>query len=289
METRNNTLLLFSKLPEAGLVKTRLSELKDGLFSAELAKDIYEAMLLDVCEIILNAFSILEGERSDAASSIGNIQDSYCLVVSTAPKQNVAPMQALLRERLSGIEGSERIKVIYDEGASFDEHYNDAFEKCFQEGADCILSMGADMPSLREADVIGGFQALHGLYDSETKGIVISPDQEMGVSMIGWNKDTPFDHTGVFYNRDGLTVLPAYIRKVQSLDLCARYIPAVVDVDTMSDLYHNATLIEALKYCSQFSDATYAKRTFGILEEYGLDDIRIAPNDLFDPRDAIDR
>ena len=34
MTTRNNTVLLFSKVPETGLVKTRLSILKDGMFPA---------------------------------------------------------------------------------------------------------------------------------------------------------------------------------------------------------------------------------------------------------------
>ena len=36
MRTRKNTLLLFSKPPIAGLVKTRLTTLKDGIFKPEV-------------------------------------------------------------------------------------------------------------------------------------------------------------------------------------------------------------------------------------------------------------
>ena len=37
MNHRKNVLLLFSKVPEAGLVKTRLTTLKDGVFAPEVA------------------------------------------------------------------------------------------------------------------------------------------------------------------------------------------------------------------------------------------------------------
>ena len=40
----------------------------------------------------------------------------------------------------------------------------------------------------------------------------------MGVSVIGWTRNTDFSHTGVFYNADGLTVLPAYIKKAESFN-----------------------------------------------------------------------
>lgn len=41
MEPIKNTLLLFSKLPEVGLVKTRLTVLKDGMFAPETAAALY--------------------------------------------------------------------------------------------------------------------------------------------------------------------------------------------------------------------------------------------------------
>lgn len=276
MEPTKNTLLLFSKLPEAGLVKTRLSTLKDGIFPPEMTAELYRAMLLDVAEIILAAFGKLEAKHPD---------EVFELVVSTAPAANLGGMVQLFAD--AGF-ADGHLRFATDAGSSFDEHYNDAFAQCFASGTDLILSMGADMPALTEGDVIRGFEALRKLMDAPTGGIVLAPDQEMGVSIVGWTRQTDFDHTGVFYNRSGLTVLPAYIEKARSQGLPALCLPPVPDVDTIADLMHAITLVEALQYCSPFDGTVGPHRTAQMLVEMGCDHVRVPPNDLMDPRDAID-
>ena len=155
-------------------------------------------------------------------------------------------------------------------------------------GFDTILSMGADMPALPRSVVVEGFDKLHALCDTPGGGIVISPDQEMGVSIIGWTKDTAMSHDGVFYNKDGKTVLPAYIDKAAELGLPALYLPAVVDVDTMGDLFHNITLVQAIEYCAKFDDLSVPWRTAQALRDIGYSEVRVPPNDLHDPREEID-
>ena len=271
MKIQGNVLLLFSKYPEPGMVKTRLTVDRGGMFTEEDAASLYKAMLLDVCSLCLAAFERIDGECT--------------LVVSTAPAADLARMRGLLLGEFG--EGAP-IEVISDAGASFDEHYNDAFAQCWTAGADRILSMGADMPALTVDDVVRGFSALQGLAAKGECGIALSPDQEMGVSLIGWNRDTDFDHTGVFYNATGLTVLPAYIDKAREADIAAIYLPPVPDVDTMADLMHNITLVNALDYCCRFDGGVPPRRTLAMLEWLGCDEVRIPPNDLRDPREAID-
>lgn len=285
MKTRKNVLLLFSKLPEAGRVKTRLTVERGGVLTQEDAAALYESMLLDVIAVCLAAFDACTRRLpADGAN------DAYELVVSTAPAANADAMRGLLEREFGPLEGDVAfpMHVITDAGASFDAHYNDAFAQCWDAGADCILSMGADMPALTEDDVMRGFDALHELRDAERGGIVLAPDQEMGVSIIGWTRETDFDHTGVFYNPHGLTVLPAYIEKAQSLGLPARYLPPVPDVDTMADLRHNITLVQALGYCAPFDGATPPWRTARMLKDMGCDRVRVSPNNLIDPRNIID-
>lgn len=280
MTTRKNVVLLFSKVPEPGLVKTRLSTLKDGVFSPEIASYLYHCMLFDVVEVISSALTKLE-----QVSPTSEITDSYELIISTSPEQNLGAMRTLFEEA-----GSWPKPIMFDTdtGESFDAHYNDAFVKAWARSADTILSMGADMPALTEADIIRGFQALHAYADNSKGGIVLAPDQELGVSIIGWTRQTAFDHTGVFYNPEGLTVLPAYIEKAQRLDLPVTYLPPVPDVDTMADLLHHTTLVQALEYCARFSGEAHPWRTAAALRELGWQDMRIMPNDLRDPRETID-
>lgn len=278
---RKNALLLFSKPPIAGLVKTRLTVLKDGIFEPEVASGLYHCMLFDVAEICCDALAQLEARQ---AASEG-IVDEYELIISTTPQKNVEVMQRIFDE--SG-QWPRNISIICDEGASFDEHYNHAFEQVFAMGFDTILSMGADMPALPRAVVVEGFEKLHALCDVPGGGIVISPDQEMGVSIIGWTRETAMSHDGVFYNKDGKTVLPAYIDKAAELGLPALYLPAVVDVDTMGDLFHNITLVQAIEYCAKFDDLSVPWRTAQALRDMGYSDVRVPPNDLHDPREEID-
>lgn len=288
---RKNALLLFSKPPAAGLVKTRLTVLKDGVFQPEVASGLYHCMLFDVVEICCAALTQLE-QRSEqaaqAALAAGEpaVRDTYELIISTTPASNVKVMRKLFSD--AGTWPRELV-FIADEGRSFDEHYNHSFAQAWERGADAILSMGADMPALTVADVMGGFDALHELDGVPGGGIVLSPDQEMGVSIIGWTRETDFSHTGVFYNPDGLTVLPAYIAKAREKNLPAKYLPAVPDVDTMADLMHNITLVEALCYTAPFDGNTPPWRTAQALKEMGWDEVRVPPNDLHDPREDIDK
>ena len=281
MRERKNTVLLFSKLPEVGLVKTRLTTLKDGWFEPEVASALYHCMLFDVVEIICAALADLE-----EADAKGDVRDTYELVISTAPARNLEPMRKLFED--AGTWPRE-IVFINDEGSNFDEHYNHAFQQTWDRRADCILSMGADMPALTKSDVKFGFEQLHKLDDLPNGGIVLAPDQEMGVSVVGWTRDTDFSHTGVFYNQTGLTVLPAYIEKARSSNLPVLWLPPIPDVDTMADFYHNVTLVEALCYCAEFDDVCPPWRTAQALEEIGFSHIYVAPNDLRDPRDEIDQ
>lgn len=292
MRERKNVLLLFSKVPEPGKVKTRLTPLKDGIYAPEVASGLYHCMLFDVCEICMAAFDKLEARGTSVDENGEEVRDVYELRISTTPAKNVEVMRKLFAD--SG-QWPRPIAFDFDEGANFDIHYNQAFQKAWDDGADTILSMGADMPALTCADVMGGFDALHKVNGiareagAPAGGIVLAPDQEMGVSIVGWTRETAFDHSGVYYCQNGLTVLPAYIQKAREAKLPALYLPAVPDVDTMADLWHNVTLVEALNYCAPFDGNTPPWRTYDAFKQMGIGQIKVMPNDLRDPRDEIDK
>ena len=291
MKTRRNALLLFSKVPEPGKVKTRLTPLKGGIFDPEDASYLYHCMLFDVAEICCDALADLERDNREALKREGTtdealVSDEYTLIISSPGARQERIMHGLFEE--SG-EWPREIMFIHDDGESFDAHYNHAFDQVWDLGFDTILSMGCDMPALRRSIVTEGFRRLHDLCEIPGGGIVLAPDQELGVSVVGWTRETAFDHTGVFYNQDGLTVLPAYVRKCKAQGLPALYLPDVPDVDSMRDLDHNVTLVEALMYCAEFQDDVTAPwRTAEALSEIGYTDVRIMPNNLRDDRYDID-
>lgn len=289
MSIRKNALLLFSKVPAPGKVKTRLSVLKDGILAPEWASHLYHCMLFDVVECCCDCLNRMESAQNAtqaAAQGPVAIIDEYDIIISSPGLDQELAMRQLFA---NAGEWPRRISFIYDTGASFDEHYNDAFRQVWEAGYDTVLSMGCDMPALTHDVIEMGFGHLHELGDMPGGGVVLSPDQEMGVSIVGWTRNTRFDHSGVFYNASGLTVLPAYTQKCQAQGLPMRYIPAMPDVDTVQDLQHNITLLQAIAYASRFQpDLTCPHRTLAALEEYGLVDVRVHPNALMDPREEID-
>ena len=276
MATTRHALLLFSKVPEPGMVKTRLTNIKDGWYKPETASWLFHCMLFDVAEISCRALEALESAFPG---------HEFDLVISTTPASNEPLMRDLFA---SSGEWPREIVFIHDEGTSFDEHYNDAFSKVWQRGYSTILSMGVDMPALTMNDVVFAFEQLLSLWKDGKPGIVIAPDQELGVSVVGWTQNTDFDHTGIYYNRTGLTVLPAYVRKAKAAGIPIRYLPPVPDIDTMMDLFHNTMLVEAQCYAAESTGDPVAWRTAEAMEELRLYDFKIAPNNLVDPRESID-
>src|SRR5699024_5647771 len=93
---RKNALVLFSKPPVPGLVKTRLSTLKDGVFEPDVASALYHCMLFDVVEICCAALADLEA-RAGAEGGDG-VRDAYELIISTTPAANVEVMRELFED-----------------------------------------------------------------------------------------------------------------------------------------------------------------------------------------------
>ena len=281
MQQRNNAILLFSKVPQPGKVKTRLTVLKDGFLAPEWASNLYHCMLFDVVECCCAC-----AERLEARCAEGGVQDVYDIIISCPGEAQEQAMCELFEASGSW---PRPIRFIQDNGATFDEHYNDAFSQAWALGYDTVLSMGCDMPALTQDILETAFRYLHRLCQRDGGGIVLSPDQEMGVSIVGWTRDTAFDHSGVYYCQNGLTVLPAYVDKARRQGLPVHYLPAMPDVDTWADLRHNITLMQAIEYAAGFQDdLTVPHRTLAALAELGLVDVRVMPNDLMDPRDEID-
>lgn len=281
MQQRKNVILLFSKVPQVGKVKTRLTTLKDGFLAPEWASNLYHCMLFDVVECCCAC-----AERLEAQGPGEGVQDVYDIIISSPGEAQEQAMRELFASSGSW---PRPIRFIHDSGSTFDEHYNDSFEQAWALGYDTVLSMGCDMPALTQDVLEMGFGYLHRLCQREGGGIVLSPDQEMGVSIVGWTRGTDFDHSGVYYCQNGLTVLPAYVDKARRQGLPVHYLPAMPDVDTWADLRHNITLMQAIEYAAGFQDdLTVPRRTLGALAELGLVDVRVMPNDLMDPRDEID-
>jgi glycosyltransferase A (GT-A) superfamily protein (DUF2064 family) len=287
-KTYKHALLMFSKPPVPGLVKTRLTKEKGGVFSAEDAAALFHRSLFDVMELCILAVAQLEAEDAEAAAADPEAdRHEYGFFISTTPDENVDVMRETFE---SAGEWPREFNYIIDEGANFDEHFDNAFQQIFDAGYDSILSVGGDIPMLPFTHVTTAFRWLQYFAATSDKGgLVQAPCQECGVSVIGWTRETPMSHEGVYYNMTGRPALDAYVEKCQENEVPFASLTPVADIDDIQDLAHAVSLARSAAYGAQFQPDFYVPRRFLDYVNWRGIQISTPPNEDRDSREGIDR
>lgn len=280
-------ILIFSKPPIPGLVKTRLTKERGGVFTQEQAAQFFKRSLWDVTELAMWCMDDLEAaNRAEREYNPGAPIRSYDLFISTTPAKNVE----LMKETIAEVEGWPR-EIIYmaDKGATFDDHFDMAFQEIFDQGYEAIVSIGADIPTLPRNHVTQAFQWLD--FFSEVvgrPGFVCAPCQECGTSLVGFNFDTPIDHQGIYYNMSGRPALDGYVEKLQEKDIPNAYLAPVADVDEIEDLAHCLSCARALQTAAEYQTGIFVPRRVLEWADYMHIKPVAPPNDNHDPRQYFD-
>ncbi len=286
MGKRKQALLVFSKPPIPGMVKTRLTEANGGFLTPEQAADFFKLCLYDVCEASMLALQGLQAEKDAAHEADPEAPEfEYDFFISTTPADNLE----LMRETFERI-GPWPMEIHYltDAGATFDDHFDDAFKQIFDQGYESIVSVGGDIPTMPQTHITQAFQWLEYFQDSGTPGIVLAPCQECGTSLVGFSHNTPVNHQGVYYNLDGTPALDAYLAKIKEHDIPVSYFSPVADIDEKTDLAHAISCMNAIAEAAKYQPGMFVPRR--VMAWVGLMGISVStpPNAEHDPRQYID-
>ena len=287
MTTQKNGFLLFSKPPISGLVKTRLTTKHDGPFTDLQAATLYRRMMLDVIECSMQALDRLEEQnRREREADPSVVEQTYEYFISTAPESNVDVMREVIEE-----EGPwpRPITIIVDKGKIFDDHFDDAFNQVFEAGCGTCISVGGDLPLLPRDHIIDAFNWLHHFQTiCPEGGMVLTPCQACGTSMVGYTRDCGMDHQTVYYNFTGRPALQAYLDKAHEMGgVHMALLEAVPDVDNMEDLAHVVTYVNAIEMVQGDQDIFLPHRTLHFIRAMNLK-VSTEPNRNFDDRSLID-
>lgn len=264
-------IIVFTKVPKAGDIKTRLTEEKGGILTPEEAKDLYEACLLDVIDHCIEADC---GEVYICCNKSGD--------------------REYLGRLLSGLEKPGAIKNIYaDQGGSFDQCMQYAADTILKGGlAESVLVVGGDLPGLQPSIIREGVRKLNFLAESKSgrasrlpedasgvgAAIVVGVCQEGGFSIIGYTCGTPFGFAGVFYNPDGVTALDMLTRKAREKKVPLGLLEMLPDLDIPLDLATHIPVVYAMKLAAETDPSVSPpKRTIRIMEEMGLESTAAPP------------
>ena len=269
-------IVVFTKVPKAGITKTRLTTERGGILTPEEALAIYEGCLLDVLNVCIEA-------------KCGEV--AVCF--------NYDGDRDYLEQFLNRVPKRSEIKMVFaDQGGTFDECMQYAADYVLKHGkadrlADDIVIVGGDLPSLQPeilrktvalvekmaASQAGQEVAKHCEATSNIgAALVEGACQEGGFSIISYTCTTPFDFSGVFYNQDGVTALDMIVAKATEQKIPFGIVEMVPDVDIPLDLSSQIPVIRALALAARYDDSLLAPlNTLNVFEEMGLESSALPP------------
>lgn len=285
MAEKKHALLIFTKPPLPGIVKTRMTTEYGGFFTMEQAAGFYRNCFYDVCAMGMQALMELQAEN-DAAVAADPTTDkiTYDFFCSSPPMDGASQMQEVFDVLAPW---PMQVNYIVDKGKSFDDHFNDACQQLFDRGYESFVAIGGDVPTMPKAHIKQGFQWLDYFQSIGKPGFVYAPCQASGTSLVGYSYNTPIDHTGVYYNMDGRPALTGYLEKIQEGEIPSAYFDPVADIDEIGDLGHAVSCMKSIREAAKYQDLFVPERSLRWVEFMGIT-VTTPPNDNHDPRDLLD-
>ena len=284
---RKQALLLFSKPPLPGLVKTRLTTGLGGILSPEQAAEFFTRSLYDVSELCMQALLEMQAANDALVAEDPDAERvTYDFFVSTTPAESVG----LMRQAYDAI-GPWPMEIHYltDTGKTFDDHFDDAFAQIFALGYEHVVSVGGDIPTMPKDHVTQAFAWLDYFQSLGTPGFVQAPCQECGTSLVGFSHNTPIDHQGIYYNLTGKPALDGYVEKLAAGDIPSAYLSPVADIDEPSDLAHGISCMRAIAQAAKTQPGLYVpQRVLDWVDFMGFT-VSTPPNENHDPRQYLDK
>ena len=285
MAEKKHALLIFTKPPLPGVVKTRMTSEYGGFLTLDQAASFYKCCFYDVCEMSCQALMELQAENDELVAQDPEADKiTYDLFVSTTPAESLEKVKEMF-EKIGP--WPLEIHFVVDTGSTFDEHFNDAFEQIFALGYESIVSIGGDVPTMPKSHLKQAFQWLDYFQAIGKPGFVYAPCQECGTSLVGFSNNTVMDHTGVYYNMDGRPALDGYLEKLIEADIPSAYFDPVADVDEVSDLGHAISCMKSIREAAKYQPLYVPWRTLNWVEMMGIQ-VSTPPNENHDPRDYLD-
>jgi len=193
---KDNVLLMFSKAPRVGQVKTRLQP----ELSPDQALDLYKAMVEDQ----LNQL---------------NVSGYYDLNLYFWPPEANSEMQAWLGNDL---------KYFPQNGGDLGERMRHAFIQGFEQKYKKVLLIGSDLPTLNLKTILITFSAV-AVYD-----VVLGPSADGGYYLIGMKKPHHGLFRNMKWSTD--SVFADTLKKCKSSGLSVALLEEKFDIDTFSDV-----------------------------------------------------
>ena len=242
-----NIILIFSKVPVPGLVKTRLTQ--NTCLSENDVALIAKAMLKDT-------ISLSSSSRADQ------------IYLGYIPQNQKSILSRIVEDLRKDGNLNKSVEYILQEGSNFDQRFSSVVNSAFIKGANNIIVLGADLPYLEPKLLNKTFNLLS--QGIKEKKVVIGPANGGGIYLVGINQE--FDYrwfTEYQLFRGGVEIIQfSGFCKIKGINLAL--LPAFGDIDLEEDLVSLIAYIKALSISKTYSGFFYPYYTAKVIDELGL-------------------
>lgn len=210
---QQSVIVLFTRYPQAGKVKTRLIK----HLGPQGAADLHSLMTKQVISQLRPAL---------AAGSVRSVQLQvyYC----GGSKQKIKTWLG---------KNSKDIQLARQQGNDLGDRMQDAFEQTWQQGAEKVLLIGSDCPGINPSIITSGLEYL------QQHDVVLGPASDGGYYLIGLParlKKEKQNYADLFQNIDWGTdqVLAQTLTQAHKNNLSFALLPELHDIDRPEDLVH---------------------------------------------------
>lgn len=221
-------LAVFTKVPIAGLAKTRLAP----ALTLEGAAALYRSFLLDTVALMTRV------SRCEA-------------IIAYTPREALQVLRDIVKKP---------IELMPQSSGDLGSRMHNVFKELFVRGYALAVMIGADLPTLPLSRLRAAFAAL------ERKSVVLGPSLDGGYYLIGLRAPQPELFEGIAWSTD--QVLGQTIDRISRLGLEVQCLEPWYDVDTVDDLDFLVSHLRLLMACGRSdlpSQTVDALRRLGLL------------------------
>jgi len=256
------SVLIFTKVPAIGFVKTRLSQ-TTCLSDLDISL-IAEAMLKD---------TIIIASRSNA-----NI-----IEIGYYPEQRINKLEKIVGSIQKTHDLRIPISYYLQQGSSFDKRFESVVQASIDNGNELMVVLGADLPYMPSSLINSAF--IHLTLKNNVNNIVIGPAGGGGIYLVGFSRNfSPnwFRKYELFTGGVEIIQFTKYelftggVEIIQFTKFCKleeielSLLTPLVDIDVEEDLVSLLAFIEGLKIAEKNDNFHFPYYTVKVLESLGL-------------------
>ena len=245
-----NVVLIFTKVPLLGLVKTRLTQ----------------GTCLNDNDVVLIARAMLKDTIVLASKS-----NSDRIDFGYIPKKDLPLLKNIIAEVEKDGYLSKLIEFHLQYGKNFDERFGSVVRSARDAGAESIVVLGADLPYLDPYVLNKAFEYL----SSDKKNLILGSSSGGGIYLVGLNHEFDWNWFARYQLFRGGIELSHFAHFCRDKDIPLIILPPFGDVDVEEDLVSLIAYIDALSVSKNYEGYHFPNYTADIIKELGLNIVEV--------------